>query len=84
MLILHRKTNESILIGDQIRVTVLESTSMGVRLAIDAPKDIKIMREELAIAAETNKASLLPSINSINSIHSLQEVLEQQRKEVRE
>lgn len=81
MLILHRKTNESILIGDQIKITVVENTSMGVRLAIDAPKDIKIMREELAIAAETNEASLLPSINSI---HSLQEVLEQQRKEVRE
>lgn len=54
---------------------------MGVRLAIDAPKDIRIMREELAIAAKTNEASLLPSISSI---HSLQEILEQHRKEVRE
>ena len=60
MLILHRKTNESILIGDYIRITVIETSSMGVRLAIDAPKDIKIMREELAIAAKTNEASLLP------------------------
>jgi carbon storage regulator len=39
------------------------------------------MRKELAIAAKTNEASLLPSISSI---HSLQEILEQQRKEVQE
>ena len=81
MLILHRKTNESILRGDYIRITVIDNSSMGVRLAIDAPKDIRIMREELAIAAKTNEASLLPSISSI---HSLQEILEQHRKEVRE
>ena len=47
MLILRRKKNESILIGDNIRVTITECASNGVRLAIEAPKQISVIREEL-------------------------------------
>ena len=50
MLILRRKKNESILIGDNIRITLLECASDGVRIAIDAPKQISIIREELSEA----------------------------------
>ena len=46
MLILRRKKNESILIGDNIRLTVIETAADGVRIAIDAPKHISILRED--------------------------------------
>ena len=58
MLILRRKKNESILIGDNIRVTITECASSGVRLAIEAPKQIPVVREELFEAEKMNKASL--------------------------
>lgn len=47
MLILTRKTNESIRIGDQISVTVLDTRGSQVRLGIDAPKEIQVHREEI-------------------------------------
>ncbi len=50
MLILRRKKNESLLIGENIRITVIECAGDGVRLAIDAPKQISILREELSEA----------------------------------
>ncbi|MDP3182046.1 MAG: carbon storage regulator CsrA [Desulfobaccales bacterium] len=47
MLILTRKIGESLLIGDNIRVAVLEIRGKQVRLGIEAPPDIAVMREEL-------------------------------------
>ena len=49
MLILRRKKNESLLIGEDIRITIIECASDGVRLAIDAPKQVSILREECLI-----------------------------------
>ncbi len=48
MLILTRKIGESLLIGDNIRVTVLEIRGKQVRLGIEAPADIAVLREELS------------------------------------
>lgn len=55
MLILYRKKGESIVIGDKITVSVVENNSDGVRLAIDAPRDVAIMRKELMEAAAANR-----------------------------
>ena len=71
MLILRRKKNESLLIGENIRITVIECASDGVRLAIDAPKQISILREELSEAEQTNKISLTPDMNSVWKLQSL-------------
>lgn len=65
MLVLYRKEGEGILIGDHIRVRVVESSSGGVRLAIDAPRDISIIREELSAAVKANEDSILSSVDSI-------------------
>ena len=65
MLILRRKKNQSLLIGGNIRITVIESAADGVRLAIDAPKQISILREELSEAEQTNKRSLTPNKDSV-------------------
>jgi carbon storage regulator len=47
MLILSRKLNEKILIGDGIVVTVLELRNGKVKLGFSAPEGVKILREEL-------------------------------------
>ena len=47
MLLLTRKRGESIFIGDQITVTVVKIRNNSVQLGIEAPKDVKIVREEL-------------------------------------
>ena len=55
MLILRRKTGESLILNENIKITVLETGSDGVRLAIDAPKQVQILREELVEATKANK-----------------------------
>ena len=47
MLVLTRRRGESIIIGDDITVTVLEDRGRQVRLGIDAPKHVPVHREEL-------------------------------------
>ena len=47
MLVLSRKSTESIRIGDSIVVTVLEVRGGKVRIGIDAPKHIHVIRSEL-------------------------------------
>lgn len=48
MLILSRRDGDSILIGDNIRVVVLECDRRGVRLGIEAPAEVRILRAEIA------------------------------------
>lgn len=47
-LVLSRKKNERILIGEDIVVCVLEIKNGAVRLAIEAPRHVKVLREEIA------------------------------------
>lgn len=48
MLILTRKIGESIIVGDNIRVVVLEVRGRQIRLGIDAPTEVVVLREEIA------------------------------------
>ncbi len=47
MLVLSRKVGERILIGDRVTVTVVRITGGGVRLGIEAPAEMAVIREEL-------------------------------------
>ena len=47
MLVLSRKPGERIMIGDNIVIPLVRGTGQTVRIGLEAPKDIKIMREEL-------------------------------------
>ena len=55
MLILRRKAGETLLIGDEIKITVMGVYEGGVRLAIDAPKRIPVLRGELLQAVDANR-----------------------------
>ena len=59
MLILSRKINEKIMIGDEITVSIIEVRGDQVRIGIDAPKNVKVFRQEVfdAIRAENKAAS---------------------------
>jgi len=58
LLVLARKKNESILIGDDIEIIVSEISEDRVKLAIRAPKSMKIFRKELILEVEQeNKKS---------------------------
>ncbi len=63
MLILNRRQGEAILIDGGIRVVVLAADSGGVRLGIEAPASVGIVREEIAerIAEENRRAGATPS-----------------------
>ena len=47
MLILTRRISESIIIGDNIKLTVLGVKGNQVRIGVDAPKDVMVHREEI-------------------------------------
>lgn len=64
MLVLGRKKMETILIGDDIEVVVLEINSDGVKLGISAPRDVAILRKELFVSiADSNRDSLKPDVS---------------------
>jgi len=58
LLILSRRANEAVLIGDDIRLIVLSTDGETVKLGIEAPSDVAIFREEIvaAIANENHRA----------------------------
>ncbi|MBH0230883.1 carbon storage regulator CsrA [Halobacillus yeomjeoni] len=61
MLILNRKKDESIRIGDDIEIKVISVEGNQVRIGIDAPSDLEIHRQEiyLAIQEENKEAASL-------------------------
>ena len=57
MLVLSRKVGERILIGPDIAVTVVRVAGGGVRLGIEAPPELPVVREELAQAIQEEQGS---------------------------
>jgi len=59
MLVLERKIKESLMIGDDIKITILEVQGNSVKIGIEAPKNVLIYREEIfeAIKQENIAAS---------------------------
>jgi carbon storage regulator len=57
MLILTRRVNESLLIGDNVTVTILGVKGNQVRIGVAAPRDVSVQREELATKNEETSTS---------------------------
>jgi carbon storage regulator len=60
MLVLSRKKNESIIINDNVTVTVIEIRGDKVRLGIEAPKDVTVHRREVYEAIQNQARSTDP------------------------
>lgn len=57
MLIIRRRVGESILIGDKIEIQVTEVAGNRVKLGINAPADVLILRQEMKLAEQENVAA---------------------------
>jgi carbon storage regulator len=64
MLVLTRKSNQSIMIGDDIEVSVLSIMGEKVRLGIDAPRDIPVFRKEVYLEIQRENAAASTSARS--------------------
>ena len=72
MLILTRRVGETVMIGDEVTVTVLRVKGNQVRLGVNAPKTISVQREEIfhrmkqegAEGAETNRDGPDPQLSA--------------------
>ncbi len=62
MLVLSRKVGERIWIGDDISVTVVRITGGGVRIGIEAPAELPVVREELKTKIEKADTEVPPTI----------------------
>lgn len=56
MLVLTRKSNQSIMIGDEIEVSVLSISGEKVRIGIEAPRDVPVFRKEVFLEIQTERA----------------------------
>jgi carbon storage regulator len=83
MLVLTRKANQSIMIGDNIEVSVLSVLGEKVRLGIQAPRDVPVFRKEvfLEIQAQSVEAQSVEAqsveAQSVEAAGSAGEVLDQ-------
>jgi carbon storage regulator len=55
MLVLTRKGNQSIMIGDDIEVSVLAIMGEKVRIGIDAPRDVPVFRKEVYVEIQQDR-----------------------------
>ncbi len=69
MLVLSRRVGESVMIGDDVIVTVLDVRGEVVRLGVAAPRSVAVHREELlAEIARTNQESASPDSDSVSNL----------------
>ena len=55
MLVLTRKSNQSIMIGDDIEISVLAVTGEKVRIGIDAPRSVPVFRREVYVEIQDDR-----------------------------
>jgi len=69
MLVLTRKIGETIVIDDDVRITVVQIKGKQVRIGVDAPKETKIHREEIYQAIQDeNRAAMKSMATELTSL----------------
>jgi len=72
MLVLSRRVGESVVIGDDIVVSVLEVRGDVVRIGVDAPRSVQVRRQELLVQVEqSNRAAASPSADAVAGLSRL-------------
>ncbi len=73
MLILSRKTDQSIKIGEDITITIIEIRGDQVKIGVEAPKNVKVFRQEVFYAIKSENAAA-SSVNT-DKIGALSKIL---------
>ncbi|WP_275980060.1 carbon storage regulator CsrA [Couchioplanes caeruleus] len=69
MLVLTRKAGESVMIGDDVVVTVLEARGDVIRIGIKAPRDVQVHREEVyQELREVNREAASPTDAAVRAL----------------
>ena len=72
MLVLTRRTGESLVIGDDVVITVLETRGDVIRLGITAPRDVQVHREEIYKELKAaNRAAASPTEDAVRAVADL-------------
>ncbi|CAM2810167.1 carbon storage regulator CsrA [Hathewaya histolytica] len=74
MLVIKRKQGQSIMIGEDIQITVISSEGGSVKLGINAPKELSVLREELIEEVKyENENAINIDIEALKNISFLKE-----------
>lgn len=57
MLVLTRRTNQSIMVGDEIEISILSVAGEKVRIGIDAPDEVSLFRKEVYLRIEAEQSA---------------------------
>jgi carbon storage regulator len=69
MLVLTRRAGESVMIGDNVTITVLEARGDVIRLGIDAPRDVQVHREEVYRELQVaNREAASPTEDAVQAV----------------
>jgi carbon storage regulator len=72
MLVLTRRAGESVMIGNDVIITVLEARGEVVRLGIQAPRDVQVHREEVYRELQSaNRAAASPTDDAVRAVSEL-------------
>ncbi len=73
MLVLTRKLNESIMVGDDVKITIVDVKGDQVKLGITAPRQVAVHREE--VYREIQKENQLAALNQKPNLDTLEKML---------
>lgn len=71
MLILSRKVNEKIMIGEDISLTIIEIRGDQVKIGVEAPKSVKVFRQEVYEAIQNENRAAATSLPNLDSLQNL-------------
>ena len=72
MLVLTRRAGESVIIGDDVVVTVLEARGDVIRIGIQAPRDVQVHREEVyKELQQANREAASPTEDAVEAVNRM-------------
>lgn len=71
MLALSRKINESVMIGNDVEITILDIKGDQIKLGINAPKSVPVYRKELYIQIQQSNKESMESENNLENLKDL-------------
>ncbi len=81
MLVLARKPDQSIMIGDDIEIRIVDVRGDQVKVGIDAPKNIKVHRKEVYEDIKAANKEAISSTNTIDRISNFNTIIKTKKQE---